>query len=204
MNGLIYKDLINLKQQGRSYFFIVAVWAALSVMQKNPYFFAGMSIIYTMMIPLSACAYDEKNGWERYALTMPVTRRELILSKYLLALLVTIVCGLIIAVFFLAMGKSPSELLIAECVCQAIGFVMEAIMFPLIFKFGTEKARYMIVAIYMLPMILVYMLVQAGFSLPELGLDELKRLMYLALAAGLCLFGVSALVSIRIYEKKEF
>ena len=43
-------------------------------------------ILFTIMIPMVAMSYDDKSKWDRYALTMPVSRRDMVLSKYLLAL----------------------------------------------------------------------------------------------------------------------
>lgn len=48
--------------------------------------FFNVYVLFSVMIPMSAIAYDDKAKWDRYALTMPVSRRDLVISKYLLAL----------------------------------------------------------------------------------------------------------------------
>ena len=87
MKGLLLKDIINLKQQGKIYIFIIAIWFAIAITSRDGNFFGGVMTMFTVLVPISAAAYDDKAKWDRYALTMPISRWDLVLSKYLLALI---------------------------------------------------------------------------------------------------------------------
>ena len=81
MKGLILKDLLVLRQQSRVYLFMVLMFAAFAFLNKDPSFAGGMAAIVAVMLPITALSYDERSGWDRMALSMPVGRRELVLSK---------------------------------------------------------------------------------------------------------------------------
>lgn len=204
MSGLVYKDMINLKQQWKSYLLILVFWGGLSVVQKNPYFFGGMFSIYMSIILLTACGYDEKAGWDKYALTMPVSRNRIVLSKYVLGLLLDILGFVTAAIFFIAAGTPLQEMMVGQCIFQTISLFLLAIQLPITFKFGVEKARTSVAVVMLAPILIGYMVVQSGVWHPSFDLGQLMQLIYLGPVAGLCLLALSAVVSIRIYKGKEF
>ena len=68
-----------------------------------------MSIIYSLMLLFTAVSYDEMAQFNKYALTLPVTRKDLVRSKYVLMLflfLAGIVTGLV--------GKAVLGILIGD------------------------------------------------------------------------------------------
>ena len=204
MSGLIYKDLINLKQQWKSYLLILVFWGGLSVMQESPYFFGGMFSVYLSIVLLTACGYDEQSGWDKYALTMPVSRSRIVLSKYLLGLLMDVIGFVTTAIFFAASRTPFQEMMIGQCIFQTISLCMLAILLPITFKFGVEKARISIAVVMLAPILLGYMLIQSGAWHPEFNFEQLIHMAYFAPVVGLCLLAVSALLSIQIYKGKEF
>ena len=71
MSGLLLKDLLNLKHQGRIYLLIIAVYAVLAFFQQDASFLVWITVFLSMMSVVNAMAYDENARWDRYALTMP-------------------------------------------------------------------------------------------------------------------------------------
>lgn len=204
MSGLVYKDLINLKQQWRSYLLILVFWGGLSVMQKNPYFFGGMFAVYLSIVMLTACGYDEQSGWDKYALTMPLSRSRIVLSKYMLGLLMDVLGFVTTAIFFAAARTLFQEMIIGQCIFQTISLCMLAILLPITFKFGVEKARTSIAVVMLAPVLIGYLTVQSGVWHPEFDFEQLVRMAYFGPVAGLCLLAGSAALSVRIYRGKEF
>ncbi len=204
MSGLVYKDLINLKQQWKSYLLILVFWGGLSVMQKNPYFFGGMFAVYLSIVLLTACGYDEQSGWDKYALTMPVSRGRIVLSKYMLGLLLDVLGFATTAIFFVAARTPFQEMITGQCIFQTISLCMLAILLPLTFRFGVEKARTSIAVAMLTPVLIGYLVVQSGVWHPEFDPEQLVHAAYLGPAVGLCLLAVSAALSVRIYKGKEF
>lgn len=87
MKALILKDLLCLRQQAKSVGLVLLVWLVLSVAMGNGMFFCALGVIYVIMLPMMTLSYDERSKWDSRALTMPVTRAQLVLSRYATALL---------------------------------------------------------------------------------------------------------------------
>ena len=173
-------------------------------MQESPYFFGGMFSVYLSIVLLTACGYDEQSGWDKYALTMPVSRSRIVLSKYLLGLLMDVIGFVTTAIFFAASRTPFQEMMIGQCIFQTISLCMLAILLPITFKFGVEKARISIAVVMLAPILLGYMLIQSEVWHPEFNFEQLVHMAYLGPVVGLCLLAVSALLSIQIYKGKEF
>ena len=204
MSGLVYKDLINLGQQWKSYLLILVFWGGLSVMQKNAYFFGGMFSVYMSIVLLTACGYDEKANWDKYALTMPISRSRSVLSKYVLALLLDLLGFVTTAIFFLASKTVLPGMVAGQCIFQTISLILIAIQLPITFKFGVEKARTSVAVVMLAPILIGYMVVQSGIWHPNFDWEQLTQLVYLGPVAGLCVLALSACLSVRIYKGKEF
>ena len=162
----------------------------------------GMLAVLSGMFPLTACSYDEKAGWDKYALTMPVSRKQMVLSKYVLGLAV-LFAGLLVSVIVnIVMKTEMTAILMAHCAFLAVGLFEISLLVPITFKLGTEKARIAIILCYLIPAFAVMIL--EDLPLPVLDEATIKLLMYSLPVAALCLCVVSAFVSMRIYANKEF
>ena len=206
MSGLIYKDLIIMKNQWKTMAFILVVWLGLCIVQKNPYFFSEMITIYGLLIPLNGCAFDEKSRWDRIALTLPVNRNTVVLSKYVVGLLMIALCSLIsIPVFFL-MGAEAREVMAAECTLRGIELIMFAIVVPLMLMFGVERARYIISGLFICIFVVFTMVIpQLDISLPNILPERFAWLIvWVFPVVGLCAVVVSMFMSVWIYSRKEF
>lgn len=77
MKGMLLKEMYNLKQTARIYLILTVLWLAIGVAQRDGGYISGLTAMLMVLIPINAIAYDESSKWERYALTMPVLRRDL-------------------------------------------------------------------------------------------------------------------------------
>ncbi len=83
MIGLIRKDFINLKKYGKQIGIMLAAFLVFGIAMKSPLYVCFMMMLYGTMTILTAMAYDEKADFDKYALCLPVSRRDLVKSKYL-------------------------------------------------------------------------------------------------------------------------
>ena len=208
MRGLIIKDLLNLKKQAGYLTLFIALYAILSIYMGNVEFVAGMIILLCAILPITAMSYDERAKWDRYALSMPVSRRDVVLSKYMLGLLLilpgsllALICGII------AGDTSILELLAIIGCCAGMGFLIFSVMLPIMFKIGVEKARIAIIIAALIPTLAIIAASKLSFS-GDIGL-WLANLSPATLAAvALLILAVVAAISIscslRIYGRKEF
>ena len=59
MTGLILKDLLNLKKQGKVYLILIIFYFAIGLVNENSSMFASMMTMVAVLIPITAMAYDE-------------------------------------------------------------------------------------------------------------------------------------------------
>lgn len=197
MKGLLIKDLLNLRQTGRVWALLLVVFLVVGFVQQSPAYVGSMLMVMLLLLPVNAMAYDENARWDAYALTMPITRRDLALSKYLLTLLgaagaalVSVACGLL-------MGAELGEVLATVGLLLAVGLCMVSVLLPLLFRFGVQKGRMLMIVIVLLPLALA-----AAFPDAVAGAVPVST-GWLPLAA-LPLFGLSAALSVRICGQKEY
>ena len=80
MKGLLLKDLVNLGKQARSLLLILVFYFVFALFGEDRTIFGGIISILMFMMVITSLAYDERAKWDRYALTMPVSRSLMVLS----------------------------------------------------------------------------------------------------------------------------
>ena len=202
MKSLIYKDLVNLKQQSRVFLLIIVLWTVMAVLEKNTTFIGGLLAVFGLLITMTAYAYDERAGWDKYALTMPVGRRTLVGSKYVLAVLSLAASMVFYVAISAAVGADLRETALTAAFLIAVGLIASEVILPVIIRFGTEKGRFFLLTLILLLTFLALLIGRSGADISiELTVEQ-AALAALALCA--VLLPVSIAVSTRIYARKEF
>ena len=215
MTGLLLKDLLNLKRMTKQYVLILGAMCVWSVMMKNPSFISMYTVLCTAMMVPSSFTYDEYAQFDKYALTMPLTRRALVKEKYRLLLLLVgggMALGTMISVFINCfIREDVLELVGTGVVMGSLFLLVYSIIIPLIYKWGAEKARMIMVMVYLGLFGAVYGVVwlvkRGSFSLWPAGLSEGQLMAVLvggALAITLVALAVSYRVSMEIIKRKEY
>ena len=208
--GLIYKDLFLLKEA-----FPIIALAVLFLLFTIIFGFSGgalalliMLLVFAVKVVESTIVYDETDQWDSFVLITPLSRKEIIRSKYLLQIIFLAMAFLICSVLFLAAsllipvlsGEFWIFTMMVVGFCYAL--IYGSITIPVFLKFGGQKARYIAFAL------LVFAAgaygVTFGFSMfLEFAASAIPLLAGM-FAVSLAVFGLSYQVSQRIYAKKEF
>ncbi len=212
MKGLLIKDLCNLKQVGRQTLLVLAVMAAWCAFLNNAQIFSMMMALYSMMLMFTAMSYDEMANFDKYALTLPVTRADLVRTKYVLLVLL-FGAGMLVGllgevIFFLLRGAGELTLLeqtaslFTVAVFYLLGFL---VLIPVIFRLGMEKARLFLSLIF----VAMFGLIWVGVLLARsLEIEITEGMVIGAIVAGVLLtaacFFLSYRVSLRIVKRKEW
>ena len=207
MKGLLYKDFCVLKKQVKILVVFVLFYSVWAVVSNTPSMMSTMVVLISMMLPISSMSYDEAGQWYCYAFSLPVSRRSLVLSKYLLGfltamggLLVCSVCNLII--LYLTNWENALESWVIIGVSLEVGVIFLSVLIPLLFKFGVEKGRFILVAVAVVPSILIALLMgmlkNTGITLPS------EAFFQAALFFTLAIFLISFRISVGICKKKEY
>ena len=207
--GLIYKDLFLLKEA-----FPIVALAVLFLLFTIILGFSGgflalciMLMVFAVKVVESTLIYDETDGWDSFVLTAPVSRKEIVRSKYLLqilflagAFLVSAVILLLISLIPMFSGEDWLFLMLFVGLCYAL--VYGAVVIPIYLKFGQHTSRYVAFAI----LVVVAGLYGATFGITmflEFAASTIPLLIGV-LAISLAAYGVSYSVSRKIYAKREF
>lgn len=214
MIGLVKKDLFLLRRvYMKNFFLVLALYTALGIALKMTSFFTLMSWMYGFYV-LSLFSVDNACRWDFYAATLPVSRRAVVTAKFLLLGLCVAagqVYSLVMApVAYLVVGVPLMESVLTSLLAALVLVVYFAVMLPLTYAFGPEKAR----SAMLLALVVVGGGIFAAASLGDAGglLTAMFGWMETSLVPGIgVLAGAAAavclvcwLASCRIYEKKEF
>lgn len=209
MTGLLLKDLYTLRQYGKTMLFMFALFSVISCGLDNPAsFFEGFMILMSMMITITSFSYDELAKWNHYLLTLPVSRREIVGAKYLLSIVLCLTGAVLSFAVSSAVlmihpvqdfGLKEHLLSILILICIAMLFIL--ILLPFIFRFGVEKSRLIMFAVFAAPTAAVVVFGKTGASLPsEATLLSFAKVLPLLIVL---LYLLSFYLSERIFSKKE-
>ena len=202
MRAVLLKDILNLKQQAKIYIIIIAVWAAVSFINKDAVFFCALTMLISIMFPMTAVGYDEKSKWEPYALTMPITRAQAALSKYILAFIASVFIFIISFAASVLITHNPAYSFALSAVFLLAGMTGVSVILPIVYKFGVEKGRVVMMIILLLPVLLRFLLQKIGLSF--LSISILQNNTFLIYMACIVLICISMIVSVNIYKHKQF
>jgi len=207
MKGLLIKDFLGLRKYFRTVLLMIAAYAVLMFFMDSAYFLSGMIVLLSAMIAITSFSFDHMAGWDVYALSLPISRKDVVMSKYVLALILTlggVLLSIAIGALYTAIQHTGSfvETLIVSCALFVVGMLFISILLPLLFKFGVEKARLMIIAVFAIPTAAFVALSNiAGLEMPsEQAIISLLPLAPLILIG---LLAASYFISCAIYCNKE-
>ena len=210
MNSLILKDFISLKSYGKTLAIIIGFFTIVTFTNDEPSFLSGMIILLMSMLPITSFSYDQHAKWDLFSQTLPMSRKQLVMSKYVLGI-ITIGIGVLLATLFnvvVALVKSIEVDL--RYLIEANGFIALAallflsILIPLVYKFGVEKSRMLMIVVLAIPSVLVIGLPKDVVTIPML--DEIRpAILFVSglVCVGFVMF-LSYVISVRIYMKKDF
>ena len=207
--GLIYKDLFLLKEA-----FPIVALAVLFLLFTIILGFSGgflalciMLMVFAVKVVESTLIYDETDGWDSFVLTAPVSRKEIVRSKYLLqilflagAFLISAVILLLISLVPMFSGEEWLFLMLFVGFCYAL--VYGAVVIPIYLKFGQHASRYVAFAV----LVVVAGLYGATFGITMFLEFAASTVPFLigVLVLSLAAYGVSYSISRKIYAKREF
>mgnify|MGYP000880602443 CR=1 FL=1 len=214
MTGLILKDIINLKKYIKQLGLVLVAFTFIGISLKSPSYIIFMMILFTTMMTVTSMAYDESTKWDKYALTMPISRKDLAKSKYVLLVIFALSGGIISLILGFIISKVTGvgdykELLLTSGSVSLVSLVLVGILLPIIFKLGTEKARIIMLIIFILPTILItgfskLIRLFKGLSIPQPTEEQIRYLCYASPFIVLLILFISYRLSVGILNKKDF
>lgn len=214
MKGIILKDLLNSRKNLKNLLIMCFLYAIIFSTMNLSALSSVITILFTMQI-LTTFSYDDYTRWNQYALSLPISKKQLVLSKYILSLLFIIIGSIISLLLAITISYIKNSLLFDDVIGAVIGsttsmIFMILILLPLIFKYGVEKSRMMVIAIFAIPtlicLIIIKYLTILGIELPSQ--EQLNSLLPLFIILTIILLVIGSYISyqssVKIITKKEY
>ena len=214
MTGLIYKDFLALKGHLSTYVVFFVIYGGLCAAGVfSPSVLGGMVVLISIITPMTTVTSDDISRWNRFAIATPACRRGVVAGKYLFTLLMVLLSTAVVSLLMVALSPTGrldaplGEVLLAVLACGGIALLMNAVVLPLLLKFGAEKARMVSMALFLAVFggfALVGLAVGNGFALPAPPawlMAALPGLLALLAVGG---FVLSYFIAQAVYAKKEF
>ena len=216
MKGLLIKDILNMKNYMKQLVLVLIFFIAYGILLKIGTFVGTMITLMLSMQVITTMSYDEYAKWDKYALTMNINRKDIIISKYIfftISIIIGIVVGITTSIAINQIAKldtGMNEIIVTSIVVPCVFAILFSIIIPVVFKTGVEKGRIVMMLILFIPAILVGAIVKisekANITMPSpSNLEILMKfgVLGLVLLTILAVF-ISYKVSLSIYNKKEF
>lgn len=210
MKGLIYKD-ITIFFKGIDKKLVLIAAGAIILLMANTGVYAGLfaSIMLAMTIGMQnvmCFASDEKAGWKKYQLAMPVNTVTVVTSKY-----VSVICTLVVSIAGSVLVNLLPSIAFREfnvivwsvsvAVSLIVPLLWTGICLPFTYWFGFRSAQTMgLIAVIPMFYFVKYFEDGAGFSAMT---SSIRSYLVVAGIAAIALFIISMLISVIGYNRKK-
>lgn len=218
MKGLLKKDLAILFCNKAMLIAAIIVLAAVAFMGSGGgQFIMSYMAVFVPMVINSTISYDDMDNGMEYLMTLPVTRRQYVYSKYVfsagagfLCWIFSCVMGTLSNVIHGNQGDSGEWLFLC---LMSLGILLftSSIIIPVQLKFGAEKAKIAMLLIMVGVAGVTWLFINIkkavfpdGMKLISFLNDYPFAYVGIVLLFVLAAFFISLFVSIRIFEKKEW
>lgn len=215
MKTLFEKDL-RLILLRRSTLFIFLVIGVIFTWQFSDSFSGAYMTMLGNLLALGTLSYDDNDNCMAFLFTLPCTRKQYVMEKYLFVYGFSFLAGLIgmaiIIISNLVSGNPITILKLAEILASELPilFAVGGIMIPLQLKFGPEKSRIVFLGIFGVIAIALYALSELSPSVNLLGnlVKTLDAMNPVAVTLGLAVILaamtiISFIITTKIMENKE-
>ena len=210
MMGLVKKDFYLAAGLARSYLIVAAIFLVLSLAGIYEFsFLSSFMSLLCIMLPVNVFSYDEQAKWDKYAAALPGGRRAGVQARYVFTLIVSagavVLGGAVGAAACLldpTTGEMLWEMVLSTAAGGSVGILLNAVMLPLMFKFGVQKGRLYLALV----LAILFGAFLGGVAALASAVQE-PSVLILPLAAipaaGLLALVPSYFLSLRIFRKKD-
>ncbi len=210
--ALVKKDLLLIwKYSARVILLLFALYITIPLFSganESTLALGSMLCVLCTAMQVSSFTLDEAAHWNRYALSAPVTRKQLVWSKYAAAIALSCIGEALLAVYILLiclMGEKEMLRMLPEALLTGmlVSILFFSLLLPMVFRFGVERARIIFVALCAavgvgMGVLQITMLPGAGGAAWAAGIVPA-----VSTAAVLALAALSVWISLAVFGRKE-
>lgn len=210
MKGLMKYDLMQIAGGVKGSFVVLylIILAILNVFSNDGNMFSYIVIFIFTMFGIAAFNYEEAYHWDRYKAALPISNRQIVLARYGMigiSMAAGVAASLLLGSISVIAGTMELPLtdwILSLVQCVAIAVLYLEIMIPVMYRFGSEHGR-----VIMLLLFIVFFGAVCGLGVitDEWGLlITVYTATMIIIGAAVVLLPVSISASIRVQSKKEF
>lgn len=157
MKAMLYADWMNLRRSMKAIMIATVVIALASIVSGNGLSFVpAMLCMLSLMVPATLMSSDHAYGWDKLSLSLPVSRRDVVSSKFAISLLVNLTVVALSMICIAGMNAdATAEDVMGMLACEAVVLALMGIEIVLVLQFGPERGRYFLIAVVWVPIIVL-------------------------------------------------
>lgn len=214
MKSLILKDLYNIGHNAKSMLLILLVFAIGLIMVSGVESYIISSGVLCSMMIVTTFTFDDHCKWSKYALVMPICKKDIVKAKFIV-LIIFCIAGICVGTIFgvaggVAMHKMALSMegIVTMFFMGFVGLIVSVIFgsmsIPLVFKYGAEKGRMLLLISFAVPLGICFMVYEI---LMMLGVKITDQLIFTILCASPLIAAIWIYtmyrISCRIFYKQE-
>ena len=157
MVGLLKKDFALLKSQLHFYLFPLIIMVGIFCVFTDGSAMAAIPAFFGLMLSVNCFAYDEQSHFDKLAATMPVSHSGAVYARYLYGLLISVAAAVFataataVTMLVKKLPLDMASLLVQMAAGIGVPLLIIAVFYPLVYKFGTQKSRLLVVVVILVP-----------------------------------------------------
>lgn len=221
MKGLLVKDL-RLMFTTKLVFVVIIMAILMSIFATDaPYILVLVGSLFSVSLVAMTCGNDEMNNVKAYLLTLPTSRRDYVIEKYLLTIVMMILSNVVMLTICLALAFKLGEpidrleLAINLGIGTIIGNVMAAAVLMLSIVFNSRIYRLVVAiiggAVFLFAIGVKKFVITETFTMPQPILNAIEWMKQNPIEtlgifniAAILLMVVSFVISLITINRKEF
>lgn len=221
MKGLLVKDL-RLMFTTKLVFVVIAMAILMSIFATDaPYILVLVGSLFSVSLVAMTCGNDEMNNVKAYLLTLPTSRRDYVIEKYLLTIVMMILSNVVMLTICLALAFKLGEpidrleIAINLGIGTIIGNVMAAAVLMLSIVFNSRIYRLVVAiiggAVFLFAIGVKKFVITETFTMPQPILNAIEWMKQNPIEtigifniAAILLMVVSFVISLITINRKEF
>lgn len=214
MKGLLAKDLALMMQRGRIFIFLLVWGIVMAMIMDNNTYTIGWVVMIATISSISTISYDEYDNCMPFLMSLPVTRREYAIEKYIFSAAAGVISWVLAVLIGTIAGIVKGNLLptgqdfLGLLVFLPIVLLIISVMIPPQLKWGPEKGRTVMMVVFGVVAVVIFLVERyaggADDAVEALDSLSLTGVFFGVAAVCLALTALSIWLSIRIMEKSEF
>ncbi len=215
MVGLLWKDILYLKKMWKMVIAFGIFFILFHIASNNSF----NSIVFIAIIlggnfSMLPFTYDNYSKWNHYQYTFPVSKKIVVCSRYLFGLALFGAC-LLLSIFGMLLTEIEYLLFCSDVPSFTLQYVssellpvffipiMQAISFPLLYRFGAEKGRiYVLCLVATIIAAISVVTTGMGYQIGTVSISY-SDVLVIMIGMSILLYTCSLLLSIRIEQKKK-